>query len=787
MRFRSVVLLLPALLLPMIVIASTPSSIPAQTVTWQLTVDEAVRDAVASSEIPGAVLVVGQGDQILHRKVLGWRATAPTPELMTADTIFDIASLTKVIATTPSVLRLWEMGKIDLNAPLGRYLKEFDSAAFQDVTVMRLLTHSAGMNDLPSREAMTKGFPEAARIQSRAGLAVPPGSTFLYSDTGFILLGELVRRVSGEPLDTFARKQFYAPLGMRDTAFDPPAAWRKRIAPTEAVNNQGPLRGVVHDGNARLLHGVAGHAGVFSTASDLSRFCRMLLAGGQLGGRRYLKEATVKAMFAPHVIGESTRGLGWDISSPYSRTLGAYFPMGSVGHTGFTGTAIWMDPATGVYMILLTNRVHPYGKGDVAELRRRISAAVGTRFAPREDPTVATASSRSEPAGPAADAVALLPEGSTLTGLDRLVADDFAPLAGRTVGLITNQTGIDSQGRRAVDLLAAAPQVKLRALFSPEHGITGLVDANVPHSRDAATSLAIWSLYGPGRRPSPEQLSGIDTLVFDIQDVGVRYYTYLTTLVYALEEGGRRGIQVMVLDRPNPITGSVVEGPLMDPDMRSFTAPHTIPVRTGMTMGEFAQMVVAERKLPVKLTVIPLENWQRTQWFDETGLTWVNPSPNIRNQTQALLYSGVGLLEATNLSVGRGTEMPFEVIGAPWITDPQVLADAMNARGLAGVQFHPVFFTPTSSVHAGRQVGGVRLEVTDRDALRAVPVGLALGRELMERYPGSFRPAAIQNLLVNRSTMWSMLRGDPFARILAWADYARNAFLQRRAPYLLYK
>lgn len=788
MRFRSAVLLLSVLVLPTMLAVPDPAR--AQTVTWQQAADEAVRDSVASSEIPGAVLVVGQGDQVLHRKVLGWRATVPHPELMTADTIFDIASLTKVIATTPAVLRLWEMGKIDLNAPLGRYLKEFDSAAYQDVTVLRLLTHSAGMNDLPSREAMAKGFPEAARIQARAGLAVPPGSTFFYSDTGFILLGELVRRVSGEPLDTFARKQFYAPLGMRDTAFDPPAAWRKRIAPTEAVNNQGPLRGVVHDGNARLLHGIAGHAGVFSTASDLSRFCRMLLAGGQLGGRRYLKEATVRAMFAPHVIGESTRGLGWDISSPYSRTLGAYFPMGSVGHTGFTGTAIWMDPATGVYMILLTNRVHPYGKGDVAELRRRVSAAVGTRFAPREEPTVATASIRNGTVSPAADGtdgVPLLPEGSTLTGLDRLVADDFAPLAGRTVGLITNQTGIDSEGRRAVDLLAAAPQVKLRALFSPEHGITGLVDANVPHGRDAATGLAIWSLYGPARRPSPEQLSGIDTLVFDIQDVGVRYYTYLTTLVYALEEGGRRGIQVVVLDRPNPITGSVVEGPLMDPDMRSFTAPHTIPVRTGMTMGEFALMVVAERKLPVKLTVIPLENWQRNQWFDETGLTWVNPSPNIRNQTQALLYSGVGLLEATNLSVGRGTEMPFEVIGAPWITDPQVLADAMNARGLAGVQFQPIFFTPTSSVHAGRQVGGVRLEVTDRDAFRAVPVGLALGRELMERYPGNFRPAAIQNLLVNRSTMWSILRGDPFARVLAWADWARNAFLQRRASYLLYK
>src|SRR5216683_190776 len=776
-----------ALLLVALLISSTPVAATAQPAAWTQAVDEAVRDSVAASEVPGAVLLVGQGDQILHRKVLGWRATVPHPELMTADTIFDIASLTKVVATTPSVLRLWEMGKVDLNAPLGQYLKEFNTAAFQDVTVARLLTHSAGMPDLPSREAMAKGFPEAARLQAKAGLAVAPGTTFLYSDTGFILLGELVRRVSGEPLDRFAQRNFYTPLGMRDTAFAPPQSWVKRIAPTEVVNAHGPLRGAVHDGNARLLHGVAGHAGVFSTATDLSRYVRMLLSGGALGGRRYLKEATVRAMFSPHVIGESTRGLGWDITSPYSRTLGAYFPMGSVGHTGFTGTAIWMDPPSQVYMILLTNRVHPYGKGDVAELRRRISAAVGTRFATREDPTVGTASSRTEATSPAADAAPLLPEGSTLTGLDRLVAEDFAPLAGRTVGLITNQTGIDSQGRRAVDLLAAAPQVKLRALFSPEHGITGLVDASVPHSRDAATGLAIWSLYGPGRRPSPEQLSGIDTLVFDIQDVGVRYYTYLTTLVYALEEGGRRGIQVMVLDRPNPITGSVVEGPLMDPDMRSFTAPHTIPVRTGMTMGEFAQMVVAERKLPVKLTVIPLENWQRTQWFDETGLTWVNPSPNIRNQTQALLYSGVGLLEATNLSVGRGTEMPFEVIGAPWITDPQVLADAMNARGLAGVQFHPVFFTPTSSVHAGRQVGGVRLEVTDRDALRAVPVGLALGRELMERYPGNFRPAAIQNLLVNRSTMWSMLRGDPFARIIAWADYARNAFLQRRAPYLLYK
>jgi uncharacterized protein YbbC (DUF1343 family)/CubicO group peptidase (beta-lactamase class C family) len=772
-------------LLVALLVSATPVAATAQPAAWTQAVDEAVRDSVAASEIPGAVLIVGQGDQILHRKVLGWRATVPHPELMTSDTIFDIASLTKVVATTPSVLRLWEMGKVDLNAPLGQYLKEFNTPAFQDVTIARLLTHSAGMPDLPSRDAMAKGFPEAARLQARAGLSVAPGTTFLYSDTGFILLGELVRRVSGEPLDRFAQRNFYTPLGMRDTAFAPPQSWQKRIAPTEVVNAHGPLRGVVHDGNARLLHGVAGHAGVFSTATDLSRYCRMLLSGGALGGKRYLKEATVRAMFSPHVIGETTRGLGWDIASPYSRTLGAYFPLGSVGHTGFTGTAIWMDPPSQVYMILLTNRVHPYGKGDVAELRRRVSAAIGPRFASRDEPPAA-APDASTPAAPAADAPARL-EGPTLTGLDRLVADDFASLAGRSIGLITNQTGVDGQGRRGVDLLAAAPRVRLRALFSPEHGITGQVDANVPNGRDAATGLPIWSLYGPARRPSPEMLNGIDTLVFDIQDVGVRYYTYLTTLVYALEESGRRGIQVVVLDRPNPITGSVVEGPLMDPDMRSFTAPHTIPVRTGMTMGEFAQMVVGERKLPVKLTVVPLERWQRNQWFDETGLPWVNPSPNIRTPTQALLYSGVGLLEATNLSVGRGTDVPFEVIGAPWIGDPQALADGMNARGLVGVRFLPTTFTPTSSVYAGQAVGGVRLEVTDRDAIRPVSVGLALGRELMERYPAQFRPAAIQNLLVNRTTMWSILRGDPFSRILGWAEASQAAFLQRRAPYLIYK
>jgi uncharacterized protein YbbC (DUF1343 family)/CubicO group peptidase (beta-lactamase class C family) len=745
--------------------------------------DAAAQDSTAAGDVPGAMIMVGQGDRVLYRKAWGMRSLMPRVEPLTPNTVYDVASLTKVVATVPAVLLLVEQGKVELDAPLGRYFHEFGAPSFREITVRRVLTHSAGFPDLPSPAAIPRGFPEAARLLAKAGLAYAPGSTFHYSDTGFILLGELVRRVSGEPLDRLTRKRFYAPLGMKDTTFHPPKEWKARIAPTEILGS-GLLRGTVHDGNARMLGGVAGHAGLFSTADDLARFCRMLLRGGELEGRRYLKESTVRAMFVPHQIGETTRGLGWDMSSAYSRALGSFFPVGSVGHTGFTGTSIWMDPASRVYSIVLTNRVHPYGKGNVIDLRRRTSGVVGGAFFGGEAPPAVTAAP-AEVSAPAANGGPPR-AGVTRTGLDQLAAQAFAPLAGRSVGLVTNQTGVDAQGRRNIDLLAGAPGVRLRAIFSPEHGLTGQLDANVPHGRDIATGLPVWSLYGSERRPAPSMLVGVDTFVFDIQDVGARYYTYLTTLVYVLEEGARRGIPVVVLDRPNPITGRMVEGPVMDTDLRSFTSPHTIPVRTGMTIGEFGKMVVAERRINVSLTVIPLEGWDRRGWFDETGLPWVNPSPNIRSPIQALLYSGVGLLEATNLSVGRGTDMPFEVIGAPWIGDPSGLAEGLNGLGLAGVRFEPIRFTPTASVFANQPLGGVRLVVTDREILQTTAMGLAIARELMDRYPTNFRPAAIQNLLVNRSTIWALLRREPLTRIWSWADADRASFLQRRASYLIY-
>jgi len=762
-------------------------------------VDEAAQDAVASGEIPGVVVLIGRGDEVLYHAAWGSRTLLPEPVPMTTDTIFDVASLTKPLGTALAVMSLVERGKIALDAPLGRYLKEFRGRAFHGVTIERMLAHTAGFPALPAPGTLNGGFPGAARALAQRPLDYPPGTGFQYSDTGFILLGEVVRRVAGEPLDQYLARVVFRPLGLRDTWFHPPETARPRIAPTE-FHNGALLHGRVHDPRARLLGGVAGHAGMFSTAADLSRLCRMLLAGGELDGRRILKPATVRAMWARFPEADGARALGWDVSSSFSRVMAPFFPPDSVGHTGFTGTAVWIDPASGGYMIVLTNRVHPSGGGaaKIRELRTRVAAAAGAALFAPPAPAVAVAASSSSGAAtsPAADGGEAAPVARTApppprsavvrTGLDVLVEQNFAAFRGHNVAIVTNQTGVDARGRRNIDLLAAAPGVRVVAVFSPEHGLSGVAETEVPHGRDAATGLPIWSLYGPTRRPTPEMLRGVTLVVFDIQDVGVRYYTYLTTLLYVMEEAGRRGIPVVVLDRPNPINGRIVEGPVMDPDLRSFTAPHPLPVRTGLTIGEYARLVAAERRLPVSLTVIPVSGWERSRWFDQTGLPWVNPSPNIRSVTQALLYSGVGLLEATNLSVGRGTDMPFEVVGAPWI-HPHGLADAMNRLRLPGVRFEPVTFTPVADRYMGLPCWGVRMVVTDREAIRPVTVGLALGRALRELHRDQFRPENIQNLLVHRPTMWAFLRSEPLERLLAWAEAGRASFLNRRASYLIYQ
>jgi uncharacterized protein YbbC (DUF1343 family)/CubicO group peptidase (beta-lactamase class C family) len=748
-------------------------------------VEEVVQAAIASGEIPGAVVLVGRAGEVLYHRAFGARRLVPVPSPMSEDTVFDVASLTKPLGTTLAVMSLVEGGRIRLDAPIGRYLREFRGSAFRQVTVRHLLTHRAGLPGVPPDDAVRPGFPRAVRALAALTPDYAPGSAFQYSDTGFILLAEIVRRVSGERLDRYLARRFFGPLGLTDTMFRPPPRLRARIAPTEIVNGR-LLWGEAHDPLARLLGGVAGHAGMFSTARDLARLCQMLVNEGSLGGRRFLRPATIRAMWTPWPTPDPGRALGWDVMSQFAQTMGPFFPPGSVGHTGFTGTSVWIDPTSRSYMIVLTNRVHPYGAGAarIRELRTRVAAEVGAALFHRPDPLPGSLETRPGPGSPLAESPPVR-TGQVLTGLDALGRQGFALLRGRVVGLITNHTGIDAQRRRGLELLAAAPDVRVAAIFAPEHGLGGDANTSVGHGVDQVTRLPVWSLYGASKRPTPGMLAGLTALVFDIQDVGVRYYTYLTTLVYVLETAAERGIPVYVLDRPNPITGRIVEGPLLDADLRSFTGPHTIPVRSGLTIGEFARLVAAEQRIPVHLTVVPLIGWDRSLWFDETGLPWTNPSPNIRSVTQALLYSGLGLLEATNLSVGRGTDVPFEVVGAPWV-EPQGLAEALNHRGLPGVWFHPTYFTPSADKFATLQCGGVWVTVTNRETIRPVTVALAIASELRARHRDQFRPEAIQNLLVNRSTMWAFLRNEPLERLLAWADMARASFLQRRAPYLIY-
>jgi uncharacterized protein YbbC (DUF1343 family) len=374
---------------------------------------------------------------------------------------------------------------------------------------------------------------------------------------------------------------------------------------------------------------------------------------------------------------------------------------------------------------------------------------------------------------------------SVLTGIDVLERDGFKPLQGQRVGLITNHTGLTADGRSTIDALHRAPGVKLVALFGPEHGIRGEVDQKVGDSTDPRTGLPIYSLYGETTRPKPEQLRGLDALVFDIQDVGCRFYTYISTLGGALEEAGKANIHFVVLDRPNPIGGVHIEGPVADADRLSFVAWHPIPVRHGMTVGELARLYNVERQVGAGLVVVPCEGWRRTEWWDETGLTWTNPSPNMRSLAEATLYPGIGLLEYTNLSVGRGTDTPFEVLGAPWI-DGRKLAAELNARKLRGVRFIPIRFTPSASKFAKEACGGVNILVTDRAQFRPVHAGIHVACALRKLYPDDWKLDRYDGLLVNRKAFALLRAGESAAAIEGSWKTELDDFAASRRKYLIY-
>jgi uncharacterized protein YbbC (DUF1343 family)/CubicO group peptidase (beta-lactamase class C family) len=730
-----------------------------------------VEEAIRAGETPGAVVLIGHEDEIVLRHAFGHRTLAP-PRPMPADAIFDLASLTKVVATTPAVLQLMEKGSLQLDAPVARYWPEFKGRGKERITVRDLLTHYSGLRPGFLPKPPWSGYDAALKRILADTPPFPPGSLFNYSDLNFIILGELVRRVSGEPLDVYCRRHIFEPLGMKDTGFKPSRSLNRRFA----ITMEGSY-GVVHDPDTRRMGGVSGAAGVFATADDLAQFAQAILDGGCTAEDRILSTASIEEMVqAQSPDGKlPARGLGWAISSP-SGNWSEMLPAGSFGHKGFTGTMLWIDPETRTYLIVLSNRVYPDGEARDETLRDKVFSLV------------VQATGRPAPVSPA-DILSRLPNGASvprvLTGADVLAVRKFASLSGKRVGLITNHTGMDAVGRRTIDLLARAPGVKLRAIFSPEHGLSGTVDQKVRSSRDAFTNLPVYSLYGKTLRPTPGMLKDLDVLVFDMQDAGARFYTYMSTMGYAMEAAAKKGIEFVVLDRPNPISAARVEGPLMDPDLKSFTGYFPLPVRHGMTLGELASMFNAEKKMGVKLSVIPMQGYRRSMWFDETGLAWVNPSPNLRSLAQATLYPGVALNESSNVSVGRGTDTPFELVGAPWMKADE-LTSYLAGRQIPGVEFEPAIFTPGGHLFEGQTCQGVRIVLKDRDRLDSVGLGIEILVALRRLYPAEFEVDKALLMVGSRATLRSIIDGQDPAAIAADWQPSLEAFKQRRENYLLY-
>jgi SSS family transporter len=881
-----------------------------------------LNDAVAGHRPPGAVVVIGHGGRVVFEKAYGERKLAGEPGLdgqpsaaepMTEDTIFDMASLSKCLSTATAVMQLYEQGKVQFDAPVERYLPKFNAGHDPErakVTVRMLLTHTSGeAPDINLKDAWGLAAPDFVEGVHRA-LTTPlmsaPGEVFRYSDINFILLGYMVQVLSGEPLDVYAQENIFKPLGMTETRYLPVAkacgphrvvgaaiAWAPapkghelfacpkgdwstslltRIAPEahddEAKADPGTnpdydrlLRGTVHDPTTRRMGGVAGHAGVFSTAHDVSLYAQALL--DRLAGRPSnfpLKRETLELMVAPEQPGheagqiakanaaeraaiaagekgsaaglaphypavkdQDLRGFGWDIDTAFSKPRGVVFPIGSFGHTGFTGTSLWMDPGSDTYVVMLANAIHPRGNAPISNLRGEVASAaaeaLGVEFIdrvgdlnciynPDEGPRycsggIAYADGTVEKINP-----------PVLTGIASLEAHHFDVLrslrqsGSLRIGVLTNQTGIDIDKRRTVDILATdLPKVvagaKLAAIFSPEHGIFGKLDSeHVEGEIDSATGLKVTSLYGPteaDKRPSHEALKDLDAVVIDLQDAGVRFYTYDTVVGYFLEAAAREktefhhALKVVVLDRPDLIGGEAVQGPVSDEELTHGVAAYIdympLPVRTGMTIGELAKYVVGVKKLDVELTVVPMEHWTRAEYFDETGLPWVNPSPNLRTMTAAELYPGLGFLDFSGVSVGRGTETPFELFGATWMKGAEVAA-ALNARTIPGVSFSATTTSVAENANHypfhGQTIEAVKIAVTDRRALDSPEMGVEILSVLHRMYPEKFAVEKTLRLVGRQSVVYAMERGDTPRAIEDGWKAGLDEFVAARKAYLIY-
>jgi uncharacterized protein YbbC (DUF1343 family)/CubicO group peptidase (beta-lactamase class C family) len=707
---------------------------------------------------PGGVLAVGYQGTLLHLHAFGNLSYDPDSPAVTARTLYDLASLTKVVATTTMAMILVDEGRLDLDRKVRDFLPGFQGPEKDAVTVRHLLTHSSGLpavaplfKEIRGREAYLE------RIQAM-DLEYPPGSRSTYSDLGVILLGEILERIAGQPLETFTRERVFEPLGMRDTLFNPPAELRSRIAPTE----QDPWRGrrvlgEVHDENAFAMGGVAPHAGLFGAASDLARFAQMMLDGG-IVSRETIALFTRRAGI-PH----SDRALGWDTKSAQGSSAGTLFSANSFGHTGFTGTSIWIDPERQLYVSLLTNRVHPTRENNLIREAR---------------PAVADAVVR---------ALGLPAAGPVRVGLERI---ETAAFRGKRMGLIVHAASVTADGRHAVDVFRDQ-KLTVTRLFSPEHGLRGQASAGEKVESDEASDLPVVSLYGEHRKPRPEDLKDLDALVFDLQDAGVRFYTYVSTLILALEAAAEAGIDFVVLDRPNPLGGERIAGPVSAPRgvvPESFLNLAPGPLVHGLTLGEMARYVNARLDRPARLTVIPMEGWHRRMTWADTGRPWVPPSPNLRRAEAALAYPGTALVEGTNVTEGRGTESPFLLLGAPWL-DPSAIMVSVP-----GFQVEPVTFTPRPSPaapqpkHQDQECRGLRVRVTDPALAEPYRLGVTL-LAVLSRQPGfEWREDgdALTRLVGSPRPVEALRSGKTVEEILAADAAGHAAWREDRRPALLY-
>ena len=752
---------------------ATPESVGMRSDRLQR-IDRIVEQGLARKNMPGAVVLIARKGKVVFHKAYGSRQLKPAVEPMTADTVFDMASITKPVVTATCVMKLIEDGKLQLHERVSKYIPDFGANGKQDITLYQLLTHQGGLIPDNALKDYVDGREKAFERINALKTYVKPGSKFVYTDVGFILLARIVEKVSGMNVHEYSKTHLFSPLGMNETGYLPAKGLRQRCATTQTrtddAGNEYWLKGEVHDPRAFELGGIAGHAGLFSTAKDLAVYGQMLIQGGQYQGVRILRPETVATMTSAYSVSSGYRGLGWDKRTGFSSNRGDLLSDAAFGHGGFTGTVLWMDPDNELIFVFLSNRVHPDGKGSVNALAGRIA-------------TVAAAAISEDVSGNSDT------NGFTQaqTGLESLVSSKFEAINAGRIGLITNQTGINNNGQSNVKLFREASEVNLVALFSPEHGFAGELDTSIiADTVDGESGLKIFSLYGETRTPTAEMLRDVDTLVFDIQDIGTRFYTYISTMGNAMKAAAKHGKRFVVLDRPNPIGGSRVSGPVLDPGSESFVGYHPIAVRHGMTVGELALMLNDELKLNLDLEIVRCHQWKRGQYFDQTNLRWKNPSPNMRSLTQAVLYPGVGLLETTNVSVGRGTDTPFEVLGAPWI-DERTFCQTLNSFGLKGVRFIPIRFTPQASKFKGESCGGVNIVITNRAISKPVRIGIVIACQLQKLYPDKWDTRSLNRLLSNERAKAGIVGGKDWREIEVDWQADLEEFKQRRLKYLLYK